>query len=140
MKKIIATAAILGIISLAGVHAASAHGGRYYSNNYDYCGSYGTYDNTITKNDAEAIEKFRAETKSVRKEIIVKKSELNALLRSDNPDETKVAKLTGELYDLTAELDAKAEETGIRSRYAYDHGPGMMGYGSWGRGGHMMGW
>ena len=140
MKKVIATAAILGIISLAGIQSASAHGGKYYSNSYDYCGTYGTYDNTITEKDAETFEKFRAETNSIRKEIFVKRSELNALLRNDNPDETKVAKLTGDLYDLETELEAKAEKTGVRNRYAYDHGPGMMGYGGWHRGGHMMGW
>lgn len=141
MKKAITTAAILSIISLAGVQAASAHpGGRNYGNNNDYCGSYGTYDNAYTEKDAEAFEKFRAETNSVRKEIFVKRSELNAVLSSDNPDEKKVAKLTGDLYDLETELEAKAEKTGVRSRYAYDHGPGMMGaYGGWGRGRHMMG-
>jgi hypothetical protein len=51
-----------------------------------------------------------------------------------------VAKLTGELYDLGEKLDAKAEETGIRSRYAYDHGPEMMGTYGWHHGGYMMGW
>jgi Spy/CpxP family protein refolding chaperone len=139
MKKVIATTAILSIISLASVQAASAHSG--YSNNNDYCGSYGTYDKAYTEKDTEAIEKFRSDTSSLRKEIIVKRSELNALLRNDNPDEKKVAKLTGDLYDLETELEAKAEKTGVKGRYAYDHGPGMMGtYGGWGRGRHMMGW
>jgi hypothetical protein len=140
MKKVLATTAILSIISLAGVQAASAHGGRNYSSNYDYCGSYGTYDKAYTEKDTEAIEKFRSETSSIRKEIVVKRSELNALLRNDNPDEKKVAKLTGDLYDLKAELETKAEEAGVDNRYAYRHGQGMMrGYG-WGPDGHMMGW
>ena len=139
MKKLITAAALIGAISLAGIQTASAHGG-YNSNNYDSCGSYNTEDRTFTEKDAEVIEKFRAETNSVRKEIVVKRSELNALLRNDNPDERKVAKLTGELYDLESEFEAKAEKTGVRNRYAYDHGPSMMGtYGS-GRGRHMMGW
>ena len=129
----------MSIISLAGIQAASAHGGKY-SNSNDYCGSYGTYDNTYTEKDAEAIEKFRVETNSTRKEIVVKRSELNALLRNDNPDEKKVAKLTGDLYDLETELEAKAESTGVRNRYSYGHGPGMMGTYGQGRGGHMMGW
>jgi hypothetical protein len=51
-----------------------------------------------------------------------------------------VAKLTGDLYDLETELNAKAEKTGVRNRYSYDHGPGMMGTYGRGRGGHMMGW
>ena len=107
MKKVLATAAILGVIGLAGTQVVSAHSG--YSSNYDYCGSYGTYDKAYTEKDTEAIEKFRAETNSARKEIVVKRSELNALLRNDNPDEKKVAKLTGDLYDLEAELEEKAE-------------------------------
>jgi len=139
MKKLITATAIMSIISLAGIQAASAHGGKY-SNNNDYCGSYGTYDNTYTEKDAEAIEKFLVETNSTRKQIVVKRSELNALLRNDNPDEKKVAKLTGDLYDLETELEAKAESTGVRNRHFYGHGPGMMGTYGQGRGGHMMGW
>ena len=137
MKKLLTAAAIISVISLAGIQTASAHGGNY-SNNNDYCGSYGTDDRTFTEKDAEVLEKFRAETNSTRKEIVVKRSELNALLRNDNPDEKRVATLTGDLYDLEAELEAKAETTGVRNRYSYDHGPGMMG--TYGRGRHMMGW
>ena len=139
MKKLITAAALIGAISLAGIQTASAHGGYNYNNN-DYCGSYSTDNRTFTEKDAQAIEKFRDETKTVRKEIIVKRSELNALLRNDNPDETKVAKLTGELYDLETELETKAEKTGVRSRYTYGHGPGMMGTYGRGRGRHMMDW
>ena len=141
MKKLLTAAAIISIIGFAGIQTASAHGGRYYSNNNytnDYCGSYTTGDRTLTNTDAKAIEKFRAETNSVRKEIVVKRSELNALLRNDNPDEKRVATLTGELYDLETEFETKADETGVRHRYSYDHGPGMMG--TYGRGRHMMGW
>ncbi len=139
MKKLITAAALISVISLAGIQIASAHGG-YYSNNSDYCGSYSTDDRTLTNTDAETIKKFRTDTKSVRKEIVVKRSELNALLRNDNPDERKVAALTGELYDLESEFEEKAEKTGIRNRYSYNHGPGMMGTYGRGRGGHMMGW
>jgi len=139
MKKLVTAAALIGAISLAGIQTASAHGG-YDNNNNDYCGAYGAYDRTYTENDTEAIEKFRAETNTVRKGIVVKRSELNALLRNDNPDETKVAKLTGELYDLETELETKAEKTGVRSRYTYGHGPGMMGTYGRGRGRHMMDW
>ncbi|MFC1837334.1 periplasmic heavy metal sensor [Thermodesulfobacteriota bacterium] len=138
MKKLVTAAAIISIISLGGIQMASAHSG--YSNNNDYCGSYSTDDRTYTEKNVEAIEKFRTETNSIRKDIVVKRSELNALLRNDNPDEKKVAKLTGDLFDLETELEAKAEKTGVSNRNAYDHGPGMMGNYGWGRGGHMMGW
>ena len=138
MKKLVTAVAIISIIGFAGIQAASAHSG--YSNNNDYCGSYGTYDKVYTEEDVEAYEKFYAETKSARKEIVVKRSELNALLRQDNPDERKVAKLTGELYDLETDLYAKAEKTGVRGRDGYGHGPGMMGTYGRGYGRHMMGW
>jgi Spy/CpxP family protein refolding chaperone len=138
MKKLVTAAVLIGAISFAGIQAASAHSG-YYNNNVDNCGSYSTDDRTFTEKDAQAVDKFRDETKSIRKEIFVKKSELNALFRNDNPDERKVAKLTGELYDLETELQEKAETTGVRNRYSYDHGSGMMGTYGRGRGGHMMG-
>ena len=102
MKKVLTVAALIGAMTFAGIQTASAHGGRNYSNNnnYGYCGSYGTEYSTSTDENSATIEKFRAETNSTRKEIVVKRSELNALLRNDNPDEKKVAKLTGDLYDL----------------------------------------
>lgn len=143
MKKTVTAAAIIAALTFAGFQTASAHGGRYFGNNSygpGYCGNFYNDSRGYTTEDQAALEQFRKDTTGIRKEIVVKRSELNALARQDNPDETKVAKLTGELYDLSAELDSKAEAAGIDERFAYEHGPGMMrGYG-WGRGGHMMGW
>jgi len=149
MKKIVTIAAILGVIGFASYHAASAHDG-FYNNGYGYCNRYITDGAALTKEDAEAIEKFQTETSATRKELIVKRSELNALLSKDNPDETKVAKLTSDLYDLETDLGSKAQAAGIDNRFAYGMGPGMMrgygygpgmmqGYGP-GYGRHMMGW
>ena len=142
MKKTVTAAALIAALTFAGMQAASAHGGRYYSDsNYGpgYCGNY--YNSRgFTEEDQAALDKFRDETKALRREIVVKRSELNALISQDNPDETKVAKLTGELYDLEADMDSKAEAAGIDDRFASGPGPGMMrGYG-WGSGGHMMDW
>jgi len=143
MKKSVTAAALIAALTFAGIQTASAHGGRYYNdNNYGpgYCGNFDADSQGLTEKDQAALEKFKDETSAIRKEIVVKRSELDALLRKDNPDETKVAKLTGELYDLQADFDSKAEAAEIDDRFAYGHGPGMMrGYG-WGRGGHMMGW
>jgi len=142
MKKIITAAVLTGALTVAGIQLASAHGGRYYNkDNYGpgYCGGYYSESRGFTAEDQATLEKFRDDTKGIRKEIVVKRSELNALMLKDNPDEAKVAKLTSELYDLRTQLDEKAEAAGLDSRYA-GYGPGMMhGYG-WGRGGHMMGW
>jgi len=161
MKKLVTAAAILSVIGFVGISAASSHGG-FFNNGYGYgyCGTYGTNGTAFTKEDAAAIEKFQADTKDIRKEIVVKRSELNALLSNDNPDEKKVASLTGDLYDLENELDAKAEKVdggnryaygpmggygygmgpGMMGGYGYGMGPGMMGGYGWGPGGHMMGW
>lgn len=142
MKKTI-TAALIAAITFAGIQTASAHGGKYLgSNNYGpgYCGNYYTDNSGYTEEEQAALKKFRDDTKAIRKEIVVKRSELNALTSKDNPDETKVAKLTGDLYDLEAELDSKAEAAGIEEGFVYGHGPGMMrGYG-WRHHGYMMDW
>jgi Spy/CpxP family protein refolding chaperone len=143
MKKIVTAAALLSLLTFAGIQTVSAHGGRYFGNNNygpGYCGSYDADSQGLTEKYQAALEKFRDDTRATRKEIVVKRSELNALMRQDNPDEKKVAKLTGDLYDLESELETKAETTGIRDRYSSDHGPGMMGTYGRGRGGHMMGW
>lgn len=137
MKKALTAAAIISVLSFAGIQAVSAHGG--YGNNYGYCGSYPTDDTAYTEKDKEALEKFRTETSAIRKQIVVKRSELDALLRNDNPDEKKVAKVTGDLYDLEEEFAAKAEEASARSPYAYGNRHHMRGHG-WGYGHHMMGW
>jgi Spy/CpxP family protein refolding chaperone len=143
MKKIVTAAALLSLLTFAGIQTVSAHGGRYFGNNNygpGYCGSYDADSQGLTKKDQAALEKFRDDTRATRKEVVVKRSELNALMRQDNPDETKVAILTGELYDLETDLDKKAKAAEIDNSSAYEHGPGMMQGYDRGRGGHMMGW
>ena len=141
MKKIVTAAALISVLTFAGIQSVSAHGGRYFSNNNyggGYCGNYDADSKGLTEKDQAAFEKFKDDTSTIRKEIVVKRSELNALMRQDNPDEKKVAKLTGDLYDLATDLDNKAEAAEIDNPSVYEHGPGMMqGYG---RGSHMMGW
>jgi zinc resistance-associated protein len=142
MKKTVTAAALIATMAFAGIQAASAHGGRYFNNNSygpGYCGNYYNDSRGFSQGNQAALEKFRQETTDIRRKIVVKRSELDALMNRDNPDETKVAELSGQLYDLKADLERKAEAAGIDNRFAYEHGPGMMrGYG-WG-GGHMMGW
>jgi len=142
MKKIMIAAALIGVVTIVGTQFASAHGGfgGGYGNGYRYCGNgYGRFDNqAYSETVRNNYDKFLDETKATRKEIFVKRSELNALIQQGNPDENKVAALTGELYDLNAELDTKADAVGIESGYM--HGPGMMWNNGWGPGRHMMGW
>ena len=50
---------------------------------------------------------FLEETKDTRKQLTVKRSERGALMSQDNPDEKKVAKLTGEIFNLKNLKDEK---------------------------------
>ena len=57
----------------------------------------------------------------------------------DNPDEQKVGKLTGEIYDLNNIITAKADKVfGDNPEYEYEYGRGR-GYG-YCRGGGRRGW
>lgn len=137
MKKLLMVVALVGLTGFAGLQIASAHGGYGQGGGYGYCGQYGDDENT--KGNAD-LEKFRSETKDVRKSIIVKRSELRALLNQDNPDEKRVAQLTGEVFDLETELEKKATDKGITGRSNYGHGPGMMRGNGYRDGRHMMDW
>ena len=64
------------------------HGGPGYCN-----GAYSQDDN------GKSVAVF-AEIKELKKEIIVKESKLNGLMGQDNPDERKVVRPAGDIYDL----------------------------------------
>jgi Spy/CpxP family protein refolding chaperone len=135
MKKYVLAAALIGAIGFASFSMANARG------NYGYgpgpgngnCGGYGYCDNAAYYDeDNENTPAFLEETKETRKAIFVKRSELDALMNQDNPDEKKVAKLTGEIYDLQTLMVEKSDKTfGDSPRYGY--GRGRRGYGNCGR-------
>jgi Spy/CpxP family protein refolding chaperone len=131
MKKYVLAAALIGAIGFASYSMADVRG------NYGYgpgpgngnCGGYG-YCNNVDRSDVdnEKGAVFFEETKETRKEIFVKRSELDALMSQDNPDEKKVAKLTGEIYDLQTLMDEKAGKAfGDSPRYGYGRGRGGNG-------------
>ena len=136
MRKYVLAAALIGAIGFTSFSMAAARGNYGYGpgpGNGD-CGGYG-YCNNAANSDAdnEKGAAFFEETKETRKEIFVKRSELDALMSQDNPDEKKVAKLTGEIYDLQSLMEEKAAKTyGDSPRYGYGRGRG--GYGNCGRG------
>jgi len=135
MKKYVLAAALIGAIGFTSFSMADARGNYGYGPGPGYgdCGGYG-YCNKVADSD-EDNEKgavFFEETKETRKEIFVKRSELDALMSQDNPDEKKVAKLTGEIYDLQTLMEEKAAEAFGDKPYGYGRGRG--GYGNCGRG------
>ena len=82
MKKTVTAAALIAALTFAGIQTVSANNNRYDSDdNYGpgYCGNYFNRGSNFTKEDQEALEKFNAETATTRREIVVKRSELNAL-------------------------------------------------------------
>jgi len=132
MKKYLTVAAVVGIISLIGFSIVYAQGnygfgpgrGHGMCDGYGYCNKW-SYD----EQDKEKAAAFREETKEARKQIAVKRSERKALMKQDNPDEKKVAKLTGEIYDLKNLLDEKAQEIfGENPPFGYKHARGRFGH------------
>jgi len=131
MKKYLTAAVLLGLIGFAGISMANPRGNNGYGNcgGPENCGNWSYSEKDEAKSSA-----FFEETKEIRREIVVKKSELEALMLQDNPDEKKVAGLTGELYDLRTLMQEKAGKT-FEGRAGYGYGPG---YGNCGRG--RRGW
>ena len=131
MKRYLVAAALIGAIGFTGFSMANARGNYGYGPGpgYGNCGGYGYCNNLATPDaDNEKGAAFIEETKAERKEIVVKRSELDALMNQDNPDEKKVAKLTGEIYDLQTILEEKADKAfGDSPRYAYGRGRGWSG-------------
>jgi len=134
MKKYLTAAALIGIIGMSTLSTANARGNYGYGPGPGYEGcSGGRYcDNWAAPGgDDEKTAAFFEETKELRREIVVKRSELDALMRQDNPDEKKVATLTGDLFDLRAKMEEKAEKA-FEGNPGAGYGPGP-GYGNCGR-------
>ena len=126
MKKYLAAAALIGAIGFSTISMADGRG------NYGYgpgqgCGNCdgGRYcDNrAYSAKEDEKSAAFFAETKEIRKGIVVKRSELEALMQQDNPDEKKVAQITGELFDLQGVMEEKAGKI-FEGRPGFGYGPG----------------
>ena len=71
----------------------------------------------------DKVAQFFKDTRSLHKEMAMKRAEKKALMRSDNPDAQAVARLTGEMFDLRVTMQDKAQEAGV-AQYV---GPGRMG-------------
>ena len=113
VKKYLVIAALVGILSFVGFSMVSARGnhghgpgmGYGYGDDCGYCNNW-SYEGQ----DKEKVNTFLKETQETRKQLAVKRSERRALMSQDNPDEKKVGKLTGEIFDLKNLLDEKVKE------------------------------
>ena len=87
--------------------------GRYYGAGRGMTGKMGRRYQAM---DAESKEKYNAfftATTKLRQEIMAKRAEKRAVMRSTNPDPDQAAQLTRELLDLRGQLVAQAEEAGV---------------------------
>ena len=133
-------------VSFAGYHFADARpwGGGMMG----YGGGYGNCDNCwggsaqgmLDEETLKAREKYLSETSALRRKLAVKQAEMAAMMKRENPDEKKAAKLAGEIFDLRSELRQKALDSGLKSGYGGcrgggpGYGSGMKGPGRGGRG------
>lgn len=99
----IALAATVGIFSLQQVSAGDV---RYHGDN-------SRHFHKLDAAGKEKIEKFRAETKDLRKQVAMKRAEQTALIRSESPNIEAVRKTTGELFDLKVAVMEKARAAGL---------------------------
>lgn len=113
MKKFLVVAALVGILCLVSFSLVSARGNFRYGPGMGYghgddCGNCNSW--SFDGQDREKVDTFLKETLDTRKQLAVKSSERRALMSQENPDEKRVAKLTGEIFDLKNMLDEKAKD------------------------------
>lgn len=134
MKKIWLAVAMVGTLGLVGYQIADAgpgwnggmmEPGYMMGPGYGYGGGPQQGARALDEDAIKARDKFFEETKDLRKELTVKNAELSAVMNQEKPDEKKVAKLSGEIFDLRTQMREKAQESGLHNGY----GPGAFGPG-----------
>lgn len=134
MKKTIAVIAV--VLTLGSVGVASARGGMGYGWGYYQTPGYG-YQQLDPETQAK-LDNFYNETQDLRKQIMMKQAERQALIQGTSPNPAAVSKVSGELFDLMATMQDKAKAAGLETYVGGPgYGRGMMGGPGFGRG--MMG-
>lgn len=117
MKKAIAITVLASVIGLTGLYQASAYMGQGGMKGKGGCPGQGNgYRATAQMDDATKVkfEAFFKDTQELRKNIAVKRAEKRAMMRNEEPDAKKIGAITGELFDLRASMQAKAEAAGLK--------------------------
>ena len=136
VKKYLVVTTMVGILSFVSFSMVSARGnhgygpgmGYGYGDDCGYCNNWSYEDQ-----DKEKVDTFLKETQETRKQLAVKRSERRALMIQDNPDEKKVGKLTGEIFDLKNLLAEKARVAFGDNLFFHYRGP-RGGFGNCERG------
>jgi len=134
-KALIITAFVVGV-GFLGLRQASAYWGMGDGPGMGHgCFKGGPCYSQLDAAAKEKVDKFYNETKEIRKQIVMKHAEERAIMHSENPDPAKAAKLAGEIFDLGATLESKADAAGVSGLINcgnYDgprHGMGPRGAG-----------
>lgn len=128
-KKIILGVVLVSAIAFAGMQNAGANpwgGGpnKWGGSPCGQCdGSGFSGQQQLNDTSIEARNAFLSETVELRKALATKNAEKRALMLGDNPDASRVAQLTGEVFDLREQLQSIAQEKGIE-KVGFGRGPG----------------
>ena len=133
MKKEIAAIAFALTLATAGL--ALAQGGDGYGMGYQNGPMQGQGYQQVDKATRDRMDAFYSDTKELRKKIVMKQAEGQALMQSDAPDGAALSKVSGELFDLRAAMQEKAKAAGLENYWGgRGMGMGMRGGRGGGRG------
>jgi len=114
MKKVFVITALVAGLGFFGFQQASANWGMGGGPGMGHgCPKGNPCYTQLDAASKEKVDKFFNETKDLRKQMVMKHAEELAVLRSDNPDPAKAAKLAGEIFDLRATMGTKADAAGV---------------------------
>ena len=127
MRKIIISIALVGFFGFFALQQAEAGRGRMGPG--PYCpaweSGYGQFQDGAAQKDIDA---FLLATVELRKKLVMKHAEYDAVMSADIPDPAKAAEITGEIFQLRDQLRTKAKDAGLGTGYG-------QGYPcNWGRG------
>lgn len=123
MKKVLVATALVATLAIIGIQQAGAYGpGECWQNRG------GAPGQTLDKETLKKYEAFRTETAEIRKEMTIKRAQMQALMQGDNPDADRAGELASTLFDLRTQIQAKADDAGLQGfgpGYGRDcNGPG----------------
>lgn len=119
---------VAGAISLAGIQTVTATEDKTLATP---CPKSMKQDCQMSKEMLKVRDAFLKDTKELRRNMMVKRSEMRAMMQGTNPDPKKVSTLAGEIFDLREQLRVKAGENGLP-------GLGFMGHQGMRHGCNMM--
>jgi zinc resistance-associated protein len=104
---------VSGILLLAGIQNVSAGEDKGISKP---CHRGMQQDTQMSAEMLKNRNDFLQDTKELRKNMMIKRAEMRALMHGTNPDIERASVLAGELFDLREQLRLKAMEKGLPGR------------------------